>query len=142
MKMNRLSLVAALVLGGLVAGSQSGLAQDSTAPKRPERRGLSAQQQVDRMATELKLTEDQKTKLVASFEELQKKRQELFSDNSLTPEQRREKMRPLMEEHNKKFKEILTPEQLEKWQKMRAQRRPAAPGGSPGQKKAPEKKAE
>jgi Spy/CpxP family protein refolding chaperone len=42
-------------------------------------------------------------------------------------------MRALMEDQNKKMKEILTPEQLEKYQKMieRRRQRPGGPAAAP-----------
>ena len=67
---------------------------------------------------QLKLTDDQKPKVKAMLEERQKKRQEMFGENSSVPQdQRREKMQTLMQEQDKKLKAILTPEQYEKWEK-------------------------
>ncbi len=134
--------MAAMMMGGLLACSSLGLAQNTNAPAtnapaRGERR-MTVQQRVDRMTTELKLTDEQKTKVTALFEAGEKKRQEMRADTSLTQEERREKGRSFMQEQNKKLKEILTPEQFEKWQKMGLQRRGRQAQGGAAQKKAAE----
>ncbi len=136
MRIYRLSVMAALALGALLASATLASAQTTNAPGRGERR-MTVPQRVDRMASELKLTEDQKTKVTALFEAQAKKRQELRADTSLSRDERREKNRAFMQDQNKKLKEILTPEQFEKWQKMRPQGRGRQP-----QPPAPDKKAE
>ena len=54
----------------------------------------------------------------------------------MSKEQRRSKMTALREEQNKKLKEILTPDQYEKWEKMRQQFRPHRGEGGNADKKA------
>ncbi len=119
-------MMAALALGTLLTCATPAPAQTTNAPGRGERR-MTVQQRVDRMASELKLTDDQKTKVTALLEAQGKKRQELRADTSLSRDERREKTRAFMQEQNKKLKEILTPEQFEKWQKMRPQGRGRQP---------------
>jgi hypothetical protein len=84
------------------------------------------------MASELKLNDEQKTKVTALLESSAKKRQELRADTSLSREDRREKSRAFMKEQDKKLKEILTKDQFEQWQKMRPQgrNRPAPDGAA------------
>ena len=123
--MNKLSLVAALAVGGLLACATITSAQDA-----PKKKGPSVEQRVDRMNTALNLTADQKTKVTALFEDSQKKMRELRQDTSLSQEDRRDKMRSMREAEDKKLKEILTPDQWEKWQKERPQQRG---GGKKGQ---------
>jgi periplasmic protein CpxP/Spy len=125
--MNKLSLVAALAVGGLLASATITSAQDSTAPKK---KGPSVEQRVDRLNTEVTLTADQKTKVTALFEDDQKKMRELRQDTSLSQEDRRTKGRELRTAEDKKLKEILTPEQWDKWQKARPQRGGGGGGGS------------
>jgi Spy/CpxP family protein refolding chaperone len=128
MKKNKTRLMTVLALGGLLAVTSMAYAQDAKEGNGGQRRGGSVQQRVDRMATELNLTDDQKTKLTTLFESQAKKRQEL---QNLAPEDRREKARAMMQETNKKLKEILTPEQFEKWQKLRPQGRQRQGGAAP-----------
>ena len=142
MKMHKLSFAAVLALGGLLACANLSTAQDTNAPKKAPRRGPPVQQRVDRLAAELKLTDDQKAKVTTLLENQNKSRTEIFSDPNLTQEQRREKMRGLTDEESKKMKEILTPEQQDKYQKMREQMRQRRGENAGAEKKAPEKKAE
>ena len=128
--MNRLSLIAAMALGGLVACSTVATAQD--APKKKGR--PTVEQQMERLTTELSLTAEQKPKVEAVVKETNKKMQEIFNDSSTDRSQMREKMQPIREEQTKKMKAILTEEQFKKYQEM-SQR------GKKGGKRA-EKKSE
>jgi periplasmic protein CpxP/Spy len=135
MKMNRLGLVMAVALGLVTCGS---LASAQEADGKAKKRGMpSVQERLDRMTEELKLTDEQKPKVKAVLEASDKKRQELVGDSAVPQEQRREKMQALMEEQNKKLKEILTPEQYAKWDKMRGSMRGG--GGKGGKKGEPKK---
>ena len=119
-----------LALGGLLAVTSIAYAQDAKEGNANggQRRGGSVQQRVDRLNTELKLNDEQKTKVTALLESQAKKRKEL---QNLAPEDRREKVRAMMQEQTKQMKEILTPEQFEKWQKMRSQGRQRQGGAAP-----------
>ncbi len=135
MKTHKIRLMTVLALGGLLAVTSMAYAQNSKEGSGGQRRGGSVQQRVDRLTTELKLTDEQKTKVTALLESQAKKRQEL---QNLTPEDRREKVRSMMQEQTKKMKEILTPEQFEKWQQMRPQGRQRQ-GGAPADKQTEKK---
>ncbi len=94
-------------------------AQDAKQEKKG-RNMPSVQERLDRMSTELNLTDAQKPKVKALLEEQNKQFAEL---RNVPQDQRREKMQAMRTEHEKTLKEILTPEQFEKWQKfMREQR--------------------
>ena len=122
-----LNLVMIAALGGLLACSNISSAQNTNTNRPPERRGPTARQRVDRMATELKLNDDQKAKVSALFEKQAKERREIFGDRALSREERRDKMRALMEDETKQLKTILTPDQFEKWKTLREQMRSRAP---------------
>ena len=124
--MKKVSLLAALALGGLLACSTLATAQDtnsssSTAPKKGEkgkRGGLfSPEARLDRLSTDLALTDAQKPKVKAVFEDSQKAMQ------GVPREDMRTKMQSVREEENKKLKEILTPDQWDKYQKILADAR-------------------
>jgi periplasmic protein CpxP/Spy len=106
--MKKLSLIAALALGGLLACSTVATAQD--APKKGNR--MTVEQRMEKLSTDLNLTDAQKPKVKALLEDTQKKMREVPQD------ERREKMPAIWEEQNKKMKEILTPEQMEKYTKL------------------------
>ena len=128
--MRKLSLVAAMALGGLVAFSMLATAQEAGKDaKKGGKGGFSVDQRLERMSTQLNLTDDQKPKVKAVLEETAKKMKDVPQD------ERREKGRKIREEEMKKFKEILTPEQFTKYEEM------AQSMGKKGGKKA-EKKSE
>jgi len=133
--MSKLSLVAAMALGGLVACSTLAPAQDAPADaKKGGKRGFpTIEQQMERYNTGLTLTDEQKPKFKAALEEQQKAMQAIRSDSSLEQDARRTKMQDLRKATDTKMKGILTDEQYKKYQEM-SQR-----GGKKGGKKAEKK---
>ena len=130
--MNKLSLVAAMALGGLVACSTLATAQDNATKETKKKGRYTIEQQMERMTTELSLTAEQKPKVEAVLKESNKKRQEIFNDSSIDRSQMREKMQPIMEEQTKKLKAILTEDQFKKYQEMNQRRK----GGKKAEKKS------
>jgi Spy/CpxP family protein refolding chaperone len=138
MRIQKLTVIAALALGGLVASVNLCSAQDANAKDANAKegkkgpRGGGMEQRFERLSTELNLTEAQKPKVKAAFEDQMKKMQGLRD----TPrEERRDKMREIREEQNKKMKEILTAEQFDKYKKLQEemrQRRQGGPGAPQG----------
>ena len=115
--MSKLSLIAALALGGLMACSTLATAQDTTPPaKKGGKNRPTVEQQVDTLTTALTLTDEQKPKVKAVLEDQQKKMQELR--NETDQDARRTKMQDLRKETETKMKAILTPEQNTKYQEM------------------------
>ena len=108
--MKKLSLIAAVALGTVVACSMA-TAQEA-GKDAAKKKGFSVDQRLERMSTQLNLTDEQKPKVKAVLEATNKKMQDL------APEERREKGRALREEEMKKFKEILTAEQYKKMEEM------------------------
>jgi Spy/CpxP family protein refolding chaperone len=70
---------------------------------------------MEKLTTELSLTDEQKPKVKEVLEARNKKAQELFADTSAAPEDRRTKMREISADTEKKMKEILKPDQFEKY---------------------------
>ncbi len=133
MKTSKISLMAALIAGVLLAYSPALRAEDAKeskdAPKRegqPGRDGAEMKERFDKMAEDLKLTADQKAKVETAIKE---QREKMRGMRDLAPEERREKAKALREEMIKKMKGILTAEQFEKWEKNRPQNRPGRVGG-------------
>jgi Spy/CpxP family protein refolding chaperone len=140
MKLNKTLAIIAIAATGLFAGNAL-QAQDAPKDKPADapaggpggpggmrRPPLSA----DALAKQLDLTDDQKTKIKPILEEMQKKMADFRKDAaSLAPEDRRAKMKEIRDGVTAKLKEILTAEQLAKWEKMGpGNRRP--PGGAGG----------
>ena len=117
--MKKISLIAALVLGGLVACCTLAHAQDTNSPdsspkkeKGGKRGFMSPEQRLEMMSTELSLTDAQKPKVKDVLEDTSKQMRDIPQD------ERREKGPAIREAGDKKLKEILTPDQWEKYQKM------------------------
>ena len=115
MKMSRVSLVAAIALGALMACTTVN-AQESKVGKK--KGPPTVEQQLEKMTKELSLTEDQQPKVKAALEDNRKKIRELASSGG-DRQQTREKRKEISDELDKKLKEILKSEQYEKWEKMR-----------------------
>lgn len=81
-------------------------------PMSPEAR---MQTRLDRMKTELNLTDDQVAKLKEVFVAEQNKVQEMRKEAEGTQEANREKMKQMRDERDGKLKAILSPEQLTKF---------------------------
>jgi periplasmic protein CpxP/Spy len=138
MKMHKLSLMAALVAGAMIALAPAVRAQDNK-PDRPEggpkagqgQRGEMVKERLAKLAEELNLTADQKTKIEAA---LKAQAETMRGLRDATPEERREKMQAARKEMDAKMKEILTAEQYTKWEKIREQRGQGGQGrrGGPG----------
>jgi len=135
MKIQKVSLMAALAAGALIAFSPLVRAEDKPTPPegRPPQgqRGEVAKERIAKMAEELKLTDEQKTKVTALLKE---QAEAMRGMKEATPEERKEKMKAGREEMQKKMKAILTPEQYTKWETLRKEGGPGRPGrrGGPG----------
>jgi Spy/CpxP family protein refolding chaperone len=111
--MKKLSLIAALAIGGLIACSTLVTAQD--APKKGKG-GYSPEQQLERIDTACTLTAEQKPKVKAVLDDTAKKMKDV------APEDRQTKGREIRTEQTTKIKAILTPEQFTKYEAATARR--------------------
>lgn len=116
MKLTKISLVAAMVLGGLLACSNLALAQDASNGHGKKGHGTrGVDQRVERLDKAVSLTDEQKPKVKALFEEEGKK---MAATRDLSGDERTTKRREIMKEQNKKLKDILTPDQFKKYQQV------------------------
>jgi Spy/CpxP family protein refolding chaperone len=136
MKLTKTSLMIGMAATALFAVSPTLHAQEAKeskdAPKReraPEgKRGEAVRDSFEKMATDLKLSDDQKKKIQEAFRAQREKMQ------GLSAEERRDKMRESRGELDKKMKEILSKEQYEQWEKTRPQAATGGPGKKRGKK--------
>lgn len=153
--MNKVSLLAMLALGGLVACGTMAKAEDTNKPAKPpgDHQGPppggprgDMKERAAKMAEELGLNDDQKTKMAEVMKEQGPKLKALREDTSLSKEDKQAQMKALREASTEKVKGILTAEQFEKWQKIQQSRRgpggPGGPGGPRGEGKTPGDKPE
>ena len=149
MKLRQINITALLALSGLVALAPLSQAQDKkeeqpqikpAAPvppaAKPDATALILLERVKRMATELKLSDEQKEKLKPIIEEELAKFKTFRDDQSLEQAARVAKYREIREGTQVKIKALLTPEQAEQYNKARTRpaKLPAVPTApAPGQ---------
>lgn len=149
----KLYLLPAFVCATIVAVSPMLRAQDapaasgSSAPQPPPPGGPGegghhrGGNPMDKMAKDLGLTDDQKAKIKPIMEDRHEKMKALHEDTTLTPEQKKEKGKAIMDAGDDQIKALLTPDQLPKFEQfladMKAHHRgpggppPGAPGSAP-----------
>ena len=90
--------------------------------KRAEDMQVKVAARLERMKINLTLTDNQVASIKTAQETLHTQMKALHEDESLVPEQKKEKMKALFEQHKATVKAILTPEQLNKWESSRKPR--------------------
>lgn len=115
MKSTKTLLIAALAASALLAGVSSLRAQDATNVPPAVQHGMKGRQDI---AKALDLTDDQKPKVKAILKDSMDKRKALREDDTLTPEDKKDKAKIIQDDTNAKMKAVLTPEQFTKYQAM------------------------
>jgi Spy/CpxP family protein refolding chaperone len=145
MKATKMTLIAALAAGTLLALSPALRADDSTntppaappagGPPPGDRHGPGMRgPNFDRLAEQLNLTDDQKPKVKAILGDQMEQMRDLWQDPSLSREDRMAKMKAIREATDAKLKAVLTVDQFKKFQDMRPMMggpRHGPPGGPP-----------
>ena len=90
---------------------------------------MTPEDQLARLTKQLNLTEDQQAKIKPIIEEQHKQMMDLRQDTSMSRDDRFAKFREIREKSLTKMKEVLTPEQQKKWEKMQEMRRERRGGG-------------
>ena len=118
-----LSFAALLSIGAtaVVARTQENQQQPSqdqqeSAPRSGRR--FDPQQRVDMLARQLKLTDDQKQKLLPILTDQQQQMQTLRQDSSMSRDDKMAKMKSMREDSNSKISAILNDDQKQKFAKM------------------------
>lgn len=139
----RLVIIAGVLAVAAVAGAQgakAGGGRPQGGPGGPggpggQRRMMSVDDRIKRMAKDLNLTPVQQKKLKPIMEAGAKKGKDLFENKKLTDQQKRDAFTKLRDENRKKVEAILTADQKKKYEEMRKQRmngRGGGPGGPGG----------
>jgi Spy/CpxP family protein refolding chaperone len=139
MKLNKTLMIAALIAGSVFAADVAVRAQDatnkpSTDARPPAGPGNRGRMNFDFISQQLSLSEDQKPKVKPILEDMQKQMADLRKDTTVQGTDRRAKMKEIRDGATTKLKDVLTPDQLAKWEKMgQGQRRsPATAAPAPG----------
>ena len=122
MKLNKTTIIAALALGSLLTLGATVNAQEATtnapavapAMAPPIRRPVT----IEQWAKVLALTDDQKTNFDAVWTDQRKQLSALRTDTTLSTEDKRAKSKSIRDATTAKVKDILTPEQFAKYQKL------------------------
>jgi periplasmic protein CpxP/Spy len=128
-------LIAALAAGALLVGSSSLRAGDSTNTPPSGEHGPGMKGRAN-LAKELDLTDSQKPKVQEIMKSATEKRKALREDTSLTPEEKKAKVKTLMEDTSTQMKAVLTPEQFTKWEGMTKKMHRNAPSGGAADSKS------
>jgi Spy/CpxP family protein refolding chaperone len=116
MKLSNLSLIAAVLLACCATVTAQGA--NTNAPAGGKHAQLKNRLQT--IAAELSLTDDQKQQLKPILKDEAQKLKTLRADTSLDRAQKRAQRKAIRQDFVAKVKPILTPEQIEKWQSLRA----------------------
>ena len=122
MSNTRWSILTILVLSaaGLTFAQTS---QESQAPTPNKHAGMhhngeSVDQHLQMLSEKLNLTDDQKAKLKPILQDQMQQMKAVHEDSSLSPEQKRTKMKSIHESFHDKINAVLTPEQQTKFKEM------------------------
>ncbi len=136
MSTKRYFLLVFAALAGVFSLQPVVVAESEAAKTKPGDRLGGLREQMQETAKELNLTEEQKQKLQAIIRERMEKLRELRQDNSLSREQKMEKFKAARDEIAGEVKNVLSPDQFEKWKAKQGQlfggAAPAPAGGSSG----------
>lgn len=132
MSRNKRYLVLALntaLLAGMSSFVPAALAQDQQPPaagadvQTEKRQPPTPEKVVDRMASKLNLTADQKQQLLPIITERQQKMQALRNDTSMRRGQKRRAMKQIFQDSDQKITAILNPDQQKQYTDMKQEMR-------------------
>ena len=114
------ALVLAIAVWSPIVSAQDGMSQ-GTMGSQGNKSEIAAK--LEKMAAALQLTPEQKQQIKPILVDEVPKLKALKADTSIPPMQKAMKLRQISEDTDAKLQPILTPEQNQKWQQMRAQER-------------------
>jgi Spy/CpxP family protein refolding chaperone len=123
MSMTKRTLMALATVAATLTLQPQARAADAGQPAQPASgdRLAALRERMQETARELNLTPEQTAKLQSIVRERTPKLRELRQDNSLSPEEKRQKLVAVRAEIVSEVKKVLTPEQFEKWKARQGQ---------------------
>jgi Spy/CpxP family protein refolding chaperone len=123
MNINKQTLAALAAIAGVLSFQPLARTADSKTPSQPAggERLAAMRERMQDTARELNLTDEQKEKLQTIIRAQMGKLRDLRQDTSLSAEDKKEKVRRLRDEITAEVKQVLTPEQFEKWKAKQSQ---------------------
>lgn len=122
--MKKIMLFAVITSASVCTAYAQGQKTNQTPPqtvKEVDQKSYEAKQAGDwdnLLKTELKLTDEQSTKIAVINNEFNQKKQAIVNDASLSDDAKKEKKEALKKEREAKFAEVLTPEQQTKYKQL------------------------
>ena len=123
MKMTKNVMVALVAVTGALCWQSAAQAAIQASGPFGGARAAQWRERMQDATKDLNLTDEQKARLKEAYQPQMQKLRELWKDQTLSREQKLEKLKALRAESEPKLKEILTPEQQEKWQQRQTQAR-------------------
>jgi periplasmic protein CpxP/Spy len=116
--------LAGLLTMGMATGAA--FAQDQSAPPSPPpnmhgRRGMDPDAQLKRLTKQLDLSADQQSQIKPILDSRQQQMQQLWQDQSLSPDDRHQKMTGIQSDTTNKIEAVLNDTQKQKYEAMQAQ---------------------
>ena len=105
----------------LAQSSSSGMQQGTMAEGQMKHGGM--QDRLEWLSKELNLSDEQKEKLKPILQDEGKQMRAVHDDSSLTPDQRRDKMKQIHQTFRPQIQAVLTPEQQEKLKNLKEEAR-------------------
>lgn len=124
----------ALLAGAAIFALAPLAAQTESKPREGGKGGRGRGPTIEMLTERLGLTADQAGKLKPVLEKQRTQMEALRNDDSLSPEDRRAKMRSIRDETDQAISAVLTAEQKKKWDEARANRGPGGPGARKGER--------
>lgn len=131
----------ALLLGTFIGGAAWAQATDqnatpSTAAPGPRNPGMmgrhhDGQSGYERMSQQLNLTDQQKTQMQSLMQSQRQQAQAIRQDTALTAEQKKDKLQQLRQSNHQQMMSLLTPDQQQKLQQLRSERKGMGGGMGP-----------
>jgi periplasmic protein CpxP/Spy len=129
MKCNKLTAIAILALGGVLAINTIATAADETKPaapaagKKAEAAPAPTEADIAKLEADLGLSPELTAKIEALQKDQNARRKVMYADASLSKEDKEAKNKAIVDETREKIKALLTPEQFAKWQKLHEARK-------------------
>src|SRR5208282_3443843 len=126
--------MATIVFAGILAPQAPSAPSNPSSEEQPVKLGRSGniQNRLEDLSQQLNLTDQQKAKIRPLLKHEARRFREVQSNPNLTEAQVRRRMAMVRRNTDQHIAEILTPDQKQKWQDMRPERRGGSPEGGQG----------
>lgn len=122
-------LTLGMAAGMAVAQDQSDQSAPPSNPNMQGRRGMNPDEQLKHLTKQLDLSADQQSQIKPILESRDQQMQQLWQDQSMSREDRHQKMSAIQTDSNSKIEAVLNDTQKQKYEQMQAEMRQRRQGG-------------